>query len=114
MQRISIAQAGPGMVTAKDVLAPDGRVLCGPGVTLTAEIIERLARSGVTVLTVEGRPVKVPGEKSLKERLRDLDARFARVKDDPVLVALMKLIAQHWIEEERGPARPAGGPTPAP
>lgn len=112
MQRLPLKLASAGMVLAKEV-SRDGKVLCGPGIGLTAEIIDRLARVGVTSVTVEGHPVKLPGEKSLRERLGDLEARFSRVHDDPVLLALMKIIAQHWIDAERGQA-PAEKPSKAP
>lgn len=97
------------MVLAKEASTEDGRVLCGPGTELTAEIIDRLARSGISAVSVEGHPVKLPGEKSLSQRIKDLDARFAKVKDDAVLNALMKLIAEHWIEKEKGTDKTGNG-----
>ncbi len=103
MQRIPLKLAAPGMVTARDVSTEEGQVLCGAGVELTQEFIDRLGRMGVASITVEGHPVCLPGEKGLGERIRDLDYRFSRVKKDPVLRALMKLIAEYWIEKERGP-----------
>ncbi len=104
MQRIPLSLAQPGMVVAREVAGKDGKVLCGAGIELTGDLIQRLSRTGISSVVVEGHPVSLPGEKGLKERLRELDARFSRVKEDPVLRALMKLIAEHWIEKERGPA----------
>jgi len=98
LQRIPIKAAKEGMILKKEALTEDGKVLCGAGTTLTAEIIERLERSGIESITVKGHPVVLPGEKGIKERLKDLEARFERVMDDPVQRALMKLIAEYWID----------------
>ena len=90
------------MVLDKEAITPEGQVLCGAGTELTAELILRLEKQGVAVLTVQGHPVTLPGEKSLPERLKELDHRFSRVKGDPVLRAIKKLIARMWILQERG------------
>ncbi len=102
MQRIPLKLAQPGMVLAKEAITPEGQVLCGTGTALTQEILARLAKQEVLTLTVEGHPVQLPGEKTLPERLRELDQRFSKVKRDPVLKALKTLIAEFWIIQERG------------
>ncbi len=104
MQRIPLKLAAPGMVTAREITTEDGKILCGPGVELTGELIDRLSRTGIASVVVEGHPLRLPGEKSLRQKIKELDMRFSRVKDDPVLRALMKLIAEHWIEKEKGSA----------
>ncbi len=101
MQRIPITLATPGMILAREVVTEDGKILCGPGIELTMGLIDRLSASQIASVTVEGRPVHLPGEKDIRERIKDLEYRFSRVKDDPVLRALKKLIAQHWIDSER-------------
>ena len=100
MQRIPLRAAKPGMVIAKEVRTADQTILCGSGTDLTQEIIDRLRRADITAVVVKGHPVQLPGEKPLKERLADLQHRFSRVKGDPVLNALMKLIAEQWMAEE--------------
>ncbi len=100
MQRIPLKAAKPGMVTAKEVKTPDQKILCGSGTELSQEIIDRLRRADITSVVVKGRPVQLPGEKPLKERLKELKGRFSKVQGDPVLNALMKLIAEEWIAEE--------------
>ncbi len=90
------------MKLEKEAITPEGQVLCGAGTELTAELVLRLEKQGVSVLTVEGHPVTLPGEKSLNERLRDLEYRFSKVKEDPVLKAVKKLIAELWIVQEKG------------
>jgi hypothetical protein len=38
---------------------------------------------------------------SIKKKLTYLKKRFARVKDDPFLMFIMKLIAKQYIDEEK-------------
>ena len=102
MQRIPLKLAQPGMILAKEAVTPEGQVLCGAGTTLSQEILARLAKQEVLTLTVEGHPVSMPGEKTLPEKLKELDLRFSKVKDDPVLRALKTLIAEFWIIQEKG------------
>jgi len=89
------------MKIAQEIKNDDGHVLCGPGVELTSSLIERLAKSDIHVIIVEGHPVELPGEKKITERLKELEERFAKVKSDPVLRAIMKLIAEQMIEQEK-------------
>ncbi len=102
MQRIPIKLARAAMVLAKDAVTPEGQVLCGAGTELNEELIVKLRKQGVLVLSVKGRPVRAPGEKSLSERLKELDSRFAKVRRDPVLRALQHLIGEYWVVEEKG------------
>lgn len=103
MQRIPIKLAAPGMKLAKEAATPEGQVLCGAGLELSGELLARLRKQGVVVLTVEGRPVLLPGEKKLSERIKDLEQRFRPVLKNPVLKALKNIIAESWIEQELGP-----------
>ena len=57
MQRIKLAQAAPGMVTARPIEAPNGQVLCSKGTVLSEVIITRLQRMDIGYVTVEGHPV---------------------------------------------------------
>ncbi len=99
MQRISIKRAKAGMVLAKDVTAPDGRILCGKSTELTKEILERLSKIGVTSVYVKAD--KKQSTQILKDNIEQLKMRFERVKDDPVLVALMNTIGDYWIEMQK-------------
>ncbi|MFA6464241.1 MAG: hypothetical protein WCT30_00690 [Desulfurivibrionaceae bacterium] len=92
MQRILLAQAGPGMVLAKEILNPDGMVLCGAGTALSEALIERLANMEVVDVTVEGHPVIIEGDKTLQEELQEIDLRFQRVEDMVPLMYLKKRI----------------------
>jgi len=102
LQRIPIKLAKPGMVLAKEAVTPEGQVLCGAGTELSQEVIARLTKQEVLTLTVEGHPVQLPGEKGLAEKLKELDHRFLKVKNDPVLKALKMLIGEFWVVQEKG------------
>lgn len=100
MQRIPLNAAKPGMKLAKEVKTSDGQVLCGPGLELTQGLLDKLYKSDVHAIVVEGHPVEMPDDKPLAQRIIELEHRFSKVKDDPVLRALMKLVAEHMIEQE--------------
>ncbi|MHB1014974.1 MAG: hypothetical protein ACYC2W_06825 [Desulfurivibrionaceae bacterium] len=97
MQRILMAQAGPGMILAKEILNPEGMVLCGAGTALSEALIERLINMDVVDVTVEGHPVNIEGEKTLQEELREIDLRFQRVEDIVPLMYLKKRIQARLV-----------------
>lgn len=88
MELINISSVRPGQVIAKAVTNTDGAVLCPPGFLLTAAVIERLRSSGVESVVLESAPV---GEAGIRERLAQLETRFAGV-DDPVLLQVKATI----------------------
>jgi len=92
VQRILLGQAGPGMILAKEILNPEGMVLCGAGTALSPALIERLSGLDVVDVTVEGHPVNIEGEKTLQEELQEIDLRFRRVEDIAPLMYLKKRI----------------------
>ena len=49
-------------------------------------------------ITVEGHPVKVAGEKSLKEELAEIEARFSLVVKVPPLMYIKKRLKQKMID----------------
>ena len=97
MQQILTAQAEEGMILAKDVLTQEGRVLCGKGTEMTNALIDRLLKMDMVNVTVEGHPVVIEGEKSLKEELQDIDLRFSRVEKITPLMYLKKIIKEKLV-----------------
>ncbi len=97
MQQILSIQAKEGMVLAKPVEQQDGRILCGKGTSLTANLIDRLLKMDISNITVEGHPIKVEGEKSLKEELHDIEDRFSLVKSIPPLMYIKKRLMKKLI-----------------
>ena len=98
MQQILGVQAKEGMVLAKDVMTPEGRVLCGKGTTLTTSLLDRLEKMDIVHVTVEGHPVEIPGEKTLKQELEAVEARFADVTKIPPLVYIKKRIMEKLVQ----------------
>jgi hypothetical protein len=80
------------MVLGKEILNPEGMVLCGAGTPLTPALIERLINMDVVDITVEGHPVILGDEKTLQEELHEIDLRFQRVEDIAPLMYLKKRI----------------------
>ncbi len=101
MQKILCQQAGEGMVLAKDVQTPEGRTLCGKGTVLTEAMIARFVKMDISHIAVEGHPVQVAGEKSLKEELVDIEKRFSRVKHVPPLMFLKKRIMERMVASRK-------------
>jgi hypothetical protein len=90
MKRIPIDQAKPGMILAEDVVRKDGLLLAGRGSSVTPALIRALERMDLDSLPVDDGQALTPEEQAQKiEKARDdLDARFSRVMDDPILAAL--------------------------
>ena len=94
MQKIPLKQARPGMTLAKPVVNDRGMTLVGAGTQLTQDTIDRLAGMEVKRITVEGHPVDTgQEEKSLDQMLDDLDKRFMKVKDDPLMKKIRNMIS---------------------
>ncbi len=101
MQEILCGQAAEGMVLAKDVETPEGRVLCGKGTKLTQSLIDRFGKMDIIHVAVEGHPVKMEGEKSIREELLDVEKRFSRVTDTPPLMYLKKRIMKKLVKSRK-------------
>lgn len=101
MQEILLALATEEMMLARDVITPEGRVLCGKGTKLSLGLIDRLKKMEISHVLVEGHPVVVSGEKSLRDELADIDNRFSKVEDAPPLVYLKKKIKEMMIASRR-------------
>ncbi len=85
MQRLPLSMITPGMRTFEEVIDSQGRVLCGKGVEITGEMIEKFKELGVSYITVEGTVVKLPWEKNLEEELGELEYRFSEVSEETLL-----------------------------
>lgn len=94
MQKLFLPMAAAGMILARDIATPEGRVLCGKGTVLSEALLDRLRRMEISSLTVEGHPVDITGEPTLEEQLAALDARFSRVKDSKPLLYIKKALAK--------------------
>lgn len=96
MQKIPLKQAVAGMVLARDVFrngVSTGLPVCGKKTVLTASLISRLENMDIASLYVEGHPFKEDGGRSLDDMLSDLEHRFARVRQDPLMSRLYDIYA---------------------
>lgn len=98
MQRLPLSYIRPGMKTYEKVIDANGRVLCGKGVELTEEHIRKFEEFGVSFITVEGNPIKLPWEKTLEEELKDLEERFKGITDENLLE--IKRLFKEFLEEK--------------
>lgn len=100
MQKIPLMCAQSGMTLARDVYRnesdnPVGMPVCGKGTVLTDVLISRLDHLDVKTVYVEGHPVWTEGERTLGDMLHDLDARFEKVRNDPLTSKLQTIYANY-------------------
>ena len=98
MQKIPLMTASAGMILARDVFRSESAVsipICGKNTELTDALIARLEKLDVQSVYVEGHPVREEGERSLDDMLRDLDSRFAKVRQDPLTARLHGIYADY-------------------
>jgi hypothetical protein len=107
MQRVPLDMLKPGMVCAKAVVNDKGMTLCAEGTELSAAMIERLKRMGISSLVVKGTPIDtgVP-PKTKEELLAEMQARFVPTAGDAIMDRLKesigKAILSAQTEEEEG------------
>ena len=107
MQRVPLDMLKPGMVCAKPVVNEKGMTLCAEGTELSAAMIERLKHMCVASLVVKGTPIDtgIPA-KSKEELVAEMEARFAPVATDPLMIrikeSINKAILSVQTEEEEG------------
>lgn len=95
MQKIPLKLAKAGMKLAKPVVNDRGMTLCGAGTELAEETIQRLVRMEVKRIAVEGHPVDTGGkEKSLAQKLEELDTRFKKVQNDPLMKKIKNMMSE--------------------
>jgi hypothetical protein len=104
MQKIPLQLARAGMVLARAVFrndSPAGNPVCGKGIMLTESLISRLEAMEVKTVYIKGHPVWQPGDPTLDEILRDLDLRFEKVRQDPLMSKLHAIYAD-YLERTMG------------
>lgn len=100
MQKVPIDLVKPGMILAKPVINEKGMPLCAEGTELNANLIERLKKMNIGTVTLKGHPVDFGvDEKTTEEKMQELDARFIKVEDDPIMDKLKEAIASAIVSE---------------
>ncbi len=95
MQRVQVNKLKAGMVLAKPITNESGMVLLSEGTVLTDSLIMRLNRMDITSVSVEGASTT---DKTMEERLSDLDRRFSKTGKEPFMDLIKGVIKSH-IEE---------------
>ena len=97
MRNISLNETRPGNRVMHPVVNGNGLVLVPAGTLLTETLIGRLAGLGVGFVVIEG-PAEAP--RSYDERVAELDARFARHADAPLMQELYRIVRAQIPETE--------------
>jgi hypothetical protein len=98
MQKIPLMSAKAGMILARDVFRSESAIgipICGKNTELTDSLIARLENLKIQSVCVKEHPVREEGDRSLDSILRNLDSRFARVRQDPLTAKLHDIYADY-------------------
>src|ERR1700690_2664417 len=98
MQKIPLIIAKAGMILARDVFRSESAIgipICGKDTELTDTLIARLENLKVQSVYIQGHPAWEEGDKNLDDILRDLDSRFAKVRQDPLTARLHDIYADY-------------------
>ena len=101
MQKIPLKLAKAGMKLAKPVTNDRVMTLCGAGIELTEEMINRLSNMEVARITVEGHPIDT-GEsvKSLSQLIDELNVRFRYVEGDPLMIKIKNILLERFKQRD--------------
>lgn len=98
--RILTPLAQPGLILARSVTAPEGKLLFGRGTELTRRYLRVLHEEGLRVVEVENDTRIEPWERvpDVDEFVRGLDARFSSVKGDRRMETLKQAIQGVYLD----------------
>ncbi len=101
MKRISIEQAQPGQILAQKLQRGDGVLLAGQGAEVTEGLLRMLARMNIETIVIEEENRLSPEEleEIFQNRVAELDLRFERVADQPIMAALKSALIQRAKSE---------------
>ena len=96
MIKIAADKLEEGMILAQKIERADGIMLCNRGTELTPALINTIRRMDLESVLIEGDPFASEEEKQahVQGLLRELDERFSRVADDPVLGQLKEMFSR--------------------
>ncbi len=97
MPRLPLDKVEPGMQLTKHAENSSGALLVERGTVATEGLIEKLRNAGVQYVFVRA----TEDDAQLRDMLLALEARFARVREEPHMGALKELLKEH-IEEIYG------------
>jgi hypothetical protein len=89
---VTIANLKPGMILVKPIVNDSGMVLLPPGTVLTASHIRRIENMDITAVNIEGGSDE---RKPKEEVLAEIDARFSRSDDQPLMQMMKRVLKEH-------------------
>lgn len=98
MQKIPLMLARSGMVLARNIFrnaSSTGNPVCGADTILSDALIARLENMDINSIYVKGHPVWQAGDRSLDEQLRDLEHRFEKVRQNPLMSRFYDIYADY-------------------
>lgn len=98
MQKINLSLAKPGMKLGRTLVNKQNMVVCAKGTELTAGIIDRLEQMQINQLTVEGHPVEGLEEKTVEQLKEEINKRFRKVANDPVMQEIKNIFLRRCNE----------------
>lgn len=96
MQKIPLKMAAPGMILADPVQREDGLVLVGAGAELTESLINRFSNSGITAITVKGKPLSGDGGGDYKSLVENLDPLFRHYTENKFMMGLRTIFKKYF------------------
>jgi hypothetical protein len=99
MQKIPLMNAVAGMVLARDVFRngnSTGFPVCSKNTVLTETLITRLENMDIAFIHVKGHLLPLDGDRSLGDILHDLEHRFVKVRQDPLMATLHDIYADYY------------------
>ena len=98
---IRVDESAIGSTSARDIRDKTGAIVCCAGDRLTWRLVHKLRRGDVDSIHVLLEPDRA-GNQTVHERLSELDGKFARVENDPVMRALKDIVAERIREKSCG------------
>jgi hypothetical protein len=102
VKRIPIDKAVAGQILAEKLTRHDGVLLAGQGAEITEGLLRMLGRMNIDTVVVEEEESRTAQEvmDEFEEKARGLEARFIRVAESPVLMALKRTML-YMAQRER-------------
>jgi hypothetical protein len=102
VKRIPIDKAVPGQVLAEKLTRHDGVLLAGQGAEITEGLLRMLVRLNIDTVVIEEDESRTTQEvmDDFQKKVDGLEARFVRVAESPVLMALKKTML-YMAQRER-------------
>ena len=96
MKKIPISDIENGMVLAKPLIRPDGKILMAAGVALKANMGHRLQNWGINVAYIEDEEGDASQAEKIKEKIERLDQVFEGTLENELMKKLYDGVKEHF------------------